>query len=594
MIIKKSNYTLKFIFNILPSILKYTPILSCFSILFGILHGISNVANTIITQLFLDKVPQSLTEIYSIKTLIFYALLVALSLILCQIFMGLHNLIFDAFSSKVECYLNNKLNSKISEIDPILFEDSDILDSINKSKKGIDGFISLLTVISTLLTFYIPYFLFMELYLFKLDKILSLSIIFIFIPVCITQFIRVKIFNDLENTISPFKRKYIYFKKCLLDKEYFKETRLLKANSYFNNLYTKYLQKYNTDILKSERKANLLELLMKIITLLGYSGLILLLCRSLFSNKITIGAFIAIFNSIDLMIILMEELICIHFGRFTRELSSVKNLAKFFTENYRTGIINEFNLDNGIILENVSFAYPNSGDYILKNINLHIKPRETIAIVGVNGSGKTTLTKLLSGLYLPSNGSIKIGNISLSDINPNIIYSNVSSLFQQYAKYKMTLKENIIISNPSEINNDYIEKAIKYSELDLENFDFNYDTMLCKEFDGIDISGGQWQRIALSRCFYKQSNLIILDEPTAAIDPLEESNLYNKFSILSQNTISIIVTHKIGAAKIADRILVLNNGELIELGTHKELLSLKGEYYKMYTSQSKWYIDTIN
>lgn len=164
----------------------------------------------------------------------------------------------------------------------------------------------------------------------------------------------------------------------------------------------------------------------------------------------------------------------------------------------------------------------------------------------------------------------------------------------------MTLGENISISSNKERffkdNKDIKEKlqlAVEKSDLEIneEKFNKGFDTMLSREFDGIDLSGGQWQRIAIARGFYKDHNMIVLDEPTAAIDPVEETKIYNKFAEMSKGKTAIIVTHRLGSAKIADRIVVMDKGKIIEIGTHEELINSKGKYSEMYVFQSKWYMD---
>ena len=169
-------------------------------------------------------------------------------------------------------------------------------------------------------------------------------------------------------------------------------------------------------------------------------------------------------------------------------------------------------------------------------MNLTIKPGETIAIVGQNGAGKSTLVKLLVGLYLPTEGVVEIGGADSRKISPESIYKGTTGVFQKYQRYKLTLQENVWISDLEAQDQTHLETAVKKAdlELDQETFPQGYDTMLSREFDGVDLSGGQWQRVALARGFYRRHDLIVLDEPTAAIDPLEETRIYQKFAELSE------------------------------------------------------------
>ncbi|WP_291580433.1 ATP-binding cassette domain-containing protein [Clostridium sp. UBA6640] len=226
---------------------------------------------------------------------------------------------------------------------------------------------------------------------------------------------------------------------------------------------------------------------------------------------------------------------------------------------------------------------------------MQVKAGETIAIVGENGAGKTTLVKLMTGIYLPTEGGVKIGGIDTSKISPKFLYSGISGVFQKYQRYKITLKENITISSMKESEDEKLkadlETAVSKSDLiiDEEKFPNGYETMLSREFDGVDLSGGQWQRISIARGFYRDHNMIVLDEPTAAIDPVEETKIYKKFAEMSEGKTSIIVTHRLGSAKIANRIIVMDDGKIAEIGNHEELMEKKGKYAQMYEAQSKWY-----
>jgi len=171
------------------------------------------------------------------------------------------------------------------------------------------------------------------------------------------------------------------------------------------------------------------------------------------------------------------------------------------------------------------------------------------------------------------------------------LFNNISGVFQNFHKYKMTLVDNVSISQTDiKYDIDKISESLKIAELIIDDrFTSGYNTMLSREFDGIDLSGGQWQRIAIARGYFKDHTLIVLDEPTASIDPIEESQIYKKFQDISKLKTSIVTTHRLGAARISDIIFVMKDGELIEIGSHNQLMKLDGHYAMMYKSQSEWY-----
>jgi len=214
--------------------------------------------------------------------------------------------------------------------------------------------------------------------------------------------------------------------------------------------------------------------------------------------------------------------------------------------------------------------------------------------VGENGAGKTTLVRLMTGLFLPTSGTVRLDGADTRDVSAGSVYRGISGVFQKYQRYKMTLTDNVGISDVGRTDGPVaMDAALAKAEVDsgdAGSFPDGLETMLSREFDGVDLSGGQWQRIAIARGFYRAPDMIVLDEPTAAIDPLEETAVYRKFSELSRDKTAVLVTHRLGAARIADRILVMDGGRLTEQGTHEELLLRDGLYARMYRAQAQWYV----
>ncbi len=252
--------------------------------------------------------------------------------------------------------------------------------------------------------------------------------------------------------------------------------------------------------------------------------------------------------------------------------------------------------EHTIEFKNVSFRYPGTDRDVIKNIDLTLKTDESVILVGLNGAGKSTLLKLIMRLYDPTEGVILLDGYDIREYNIKELYSMYGIIFQDFGRYADTVSENIRFGDVlRQSDSDEIESAAKHGNADMfiDELPDKYETPLTRMFEenGIEPSGGQWQKLSIARAFYKDSDILIMDEPTASLDPLAEQEVFNKFAELSRGRISIFVSHRLSGATTAGKILVLENGELLESGTHAELMELGGRYYDLFTTQAKRYIE---
>ncbi len=248
---------------------------------------------------------------------------------------------------------------------------------------------------------------------------------------------------------------------------------------------------------------------------------------------------------------------------------------------------------SGIELRNVSFAYNEEDGYILHNINMKIEPYSKIAIVGFNGAGKTTLIKLIMRLYDPNEGEILLNGVNIKEYDLGEYRTKIGTVFQDFKIFAATVKENVVLDLADDADEQKVETAIEKSGFSerLGTLANGLETPLTTEFEeqGVNLSGGEGQKLAVARAFYKEANLIILDEPSSALDPISEYHLNQSMLTAAQHKSVVFISHRLSTTRLADRIYMLENGQIIEEGSHNELLERKGKYAQMWKAQAGQY-----
>ena len=573
---------------------KKNPVMLVFAIVFAAVMGVVTAANVFFKQSFFDSVGSLAAEgNATLSRTLMCGVGMAMFLVLTLLLQGASQLIYNNFNMLIMGHMGTLLNEKAARIDPIVYEDNRCLDQINKAYVGMEAVGTVVFTTLSIVLSNMAYFVFMGCYFFSIKPMLLLVFALSFLPSIVGSFIRRNMFAKMEHLSAPHRRKYEYFEKCLCSREYAKETRLWRGESYFKRLYGKSLDKYTDLQWKTTKRSELIMIALRFMLLSGYVGTIIMLFYYLFQGEIGVGAFAAVFSSLDQMFDTMDGVFNYQIGAITRNFGAAQNYYTFLNLREREGTDPGAVERGNIELNGVSFTYPNSSKPALEDINLTVRKGETIAIVGVNGSGKSTLTRLLSGLYLPDKGRMLVDGRDASEIAPSRLYRGVSAVFQRYQSYKMSVDENVRISETGKTaaNEAVVRDVLEKADFPLDNGKLTegLNTMLGKDFGGIDLSGGQWQRLAIARGLYRDHELIILDEPTAAIDPLEEADIYRKFAEISRDKTAFIVTHRLGSAQIADRIIVMDSGRIVDMGTHEELMQREGKYREMYHAQAKWY-----
>lgn len=315
------------------------------------------------------------------------------------------------------------------------------------------------------------------------------------------------------------------------------------------------------------------------------------------SGTITIGIFMALVPAILNLTQTMSWQLTGTIRQLSKNAEYMKDFTAFCALTEQEGALDlpdllENNEFTELEFKNVSFCYPDTEKYILKNFSLKLKKNLHYAFVGINGAGKTTITKLLTGMYDNYEGEILINQKNIREYSQAQLKGLFSVVYQDFAKYYIPMKNNIALGNVRVMDDAAIIDAASMIGLDdlIDNLPEKIDTWLGKvKEDGTDLSGGEWQRVAIARALYNPAPVRILDEPTAALDPVAESNIYEMFGQISAGKSIIFITHRLGTAKLADEIIVIDGGRVKEKGSHQKLLEMNGIYAEMFEAQRSWY-----
>lgn len=388
---------------------------------------------------------------------------------------------------------------------------------------------------------------------------------------------------------NPDSRKMAWLSSLLLDVQVAKEVRLFKFGHFLIERYKKTMRASYRKIARERWKKSTILILLSSITVIGDIAIISAILWKAKNGEINVASLIII---IQALVMTQAQLIgCIAgLGMSLPVVLFFDKLRLFLNKTVCNVTVQKTTshslFSTTIRFENVSFQYAD-GRQALSSINLIIKKGERLAIVGENGSGKSTLIKLLMRFYDPTEGMITVDGRDLKDIDLDYWRSQISGVFQDFGQYHFTVKENIALGdlNSSEIS--IAEAAQKGGFFPiLDKLPERLNALLGKEYGGTSLSGGEWQRLAMSRAFIRKADILILDEPTAALDPKSEEEIFRTFSNQSFEKTTLLVTHRLGSVKKADRIILFKEGRIVEEGTHQDLLSLKQEYACLYNLQA--------
>jgi ATP-binding cassette subfamily B protein len=396
---------------------------------------------------------------------------------------------------------------------------------------------------------------------------------------------------------TPVKRQIDYLRFLGASKDSAKELKLFGLSKYLTDRFQKLSDDIYVQNVSLAKRRLFASALLSLLTTVGYYGAYAYVILETLQGKMTVGTLTFLTGAIAGASANLQ-MIFSTFSSIADQSLFLTDLLQFFA--VRPTVYSKPNalktprpIKAGIEFREVTFSYPGSDRPILRNLNLLLKPDERIALIGENGEGKTTIVKLLTRLYDPTAGQILLDGVDLREYDLDDYASNIAVIFQDFMRYDMTAWENIAVGQIGARENlDKVELAAKKSLAEgvIQKLPNGYDQMLGRRFEtGVDLSGGEWQKVALARAYLRDAQILVLDEPTAALDARSEHEVFERFAELTRGKMALLISHRFSTVKMADRIIVLEKGVIAEQGRHEQLMAHGGRYAEMFELQASSY-----
>jgi ATP-binding cassette, subfamily B, bacterial len=540
----------------------------------------------------ITQAAKALSSVHSIN-IIWHILAVAIIWFLDEASSDFSNYVRKKQALKLEVYMYGLLHSKAIKLDLINFERPEYFDCLSRASREapwrpnsiLNNLVSILRGVLSLLL--------MAGLILTLQWMLVVLLLVANIPGIWLRLYYADILYNFQRQQTPEARKSAYFNWLLTGDRPSMELRLFGLGNYFINLFRKSFLKQKEEEINIIRRRTLIEFISNFFKAAALLVLLLFIARQTISGKLSLGQMAMFLLAFRQGMIYIKELFSSVAGLYEDSLFigdtfEFLNLKEKITA--EEPVIVPHKLNKKIVVDNLSFSYPGNNFRTISNVSFEIKKGEVLALVGPNGAGKSTLVRLLSRLYDSDSGIIKYDDTDIRNIDPEEYRKHFSVVFQDFMLYNLTAGENIRIGNIDENSpeNRIIASAVTTGVHDLINkLPKGYETALGNLFDDSrELSWGEWQKIALARALFRDAPVLILDEPSSALDADTEYEIFSRFREIVKGRTSILISHRFTNVSLADRIIVLNKGEVAETGTHDELMKKGGIYYSMFSKQS--------
>lgn len=570
--------------------LKYAKVPTIFSLVGLLVQSFMMPLSIYFTGNLVNSVGGFIEKTSSLTSVGIWAILLLISMLLSANLGIIGNIQYIQMQRALNNNMTGAVLGKFKRLDYACFEDKDVQDTLNRmgnapQDKILNLFLNITGVISMTISIIGTAFIFTQVSIW-----FSLVFFVLLIPMLWCDYKSMNMMNTMFNNQTENLRRMWYYAGLLSNKASLFELKIFGAISFILDKWKHKAKNVLDERVKTTIKSQKYHFFSTILLISWSTFIMLSLIFSLVDNKISIGVFVAVVTSTGTILGLSENL-SHSFSNVSQRFLQIKHYNTFMELPEINDLNNNDPIENPhIVFKNVCFTYPKTKKQILNNVSFEINLGEKVSLVGENGAGKSTIIKLLCKLYKPDSGHILINDIDINRLSHNQMRSVCSVVFQDFCNYSLTLRENVAFGNIKRINDDKALKLALKSGLWEESL--NLDTNLGKiEEDGIDLSGGQWQRIAIARACVAESAFILLDEPTASLDPIAESKMYEAFQSVLKNRGCIMISHRLASAKLADKIIVIADGTVAECGSHADLMLQDELYKKMFISQSAWYLE---
>ncbi|MDD6189530.1 MAG: ABC transporter ATP-binding protein [Clostridiales bacterium] len=573
-------------------------------IFMSVFNGIAPVIGSLIAAEILNK----LAQVYSGAAMAFSVISVLLVcqfayMILQSLVEQINSVIIGLAGEQVANHVKMKIMEKAKSIDMVSYDMPEFYSKMENANREagmrplqvMSNSFSIISAVITIVSYIAV--------LASVNTIAPLLIIVVAVPQTVINFYLGRKNVDYMFRSSKTRRQMEYYSSTIVNKDMAKEIRMLGLGDAFCEKYAAAFREYFNGLKKLRYRAVALNISMVIVTNVVYCLLYISLAKGVFNGIYEVGNFSLYTGAITHIGSGVSSLIALVAAIYESTLF-INNLKAFLDEEpHITPLLPEArpvarHVPHRIEFENVYFRYPGTERDVIKNMSFVIEPGEAVVIVGINGAGKTTLIKLLMRLYDPSEGRIILDGRDIREYDPKELYSIFGVVFQDFGKYAVTVSENIEFGDlDKNAGEEAVRDAAVQSGADsfIDKLPRGYDTPLMRYFesDGIELSIGQWQKLSIARAFYSDSDILILDEPTASLDPMAEQEIYNRFNSLRKGKTSIFISHRLSSATTADKILVIEDGQLIEQGSHHQLMRDGGRYSELFSTQAAHYIENM-